>query len=194
MTTNVASPDMLSPFCARGRLAGRSVRVLVRRRRWCRVHNQTSVVIASTLEDWKGERGTRRRRVNPHLNSTLNQGVRPTSFLSRPRRPMSGAKYSLRIFALPLSKQSVTGITTGTGRGRTVLNTYYHFVTTPPSEADQGTPSLISRVTDRATGMWDDWGKAAPGTWKVGTLRIAPCALRRADPPPRSGCSTTENV
>ena len=81
---------------------------------------------------------------------------------------MSKAQQSLRIFALPLSKQGVAG-TTGAGKARTVLNTYYHFVTAPPSEVEQGKdPSLISRATEKATGIWADWGKAKPGTWKVG--------------------------
>jgi hypothetical protein len=80
---------------------------------------------------------------------------------------MSRAKHSLRIFALPLSKQSVASTTIGTGKGRAVLNTYYHFVTASSPEVDQGNPSLISRATDKATSIWADWGKAAPGTWKV---------------------------
>lgn len=81
---------------------------------------------------------------------------------------MSRAQRSLRIFALPLSKQSVTSTTNGTGKARGVLNTYYHFVTTPPSEVEQGNPSLISKATEKATSIWADWGKAEPGTWKVG--------------------------
>ena len=80
---------------------------------------------------------------------------------------MSRVQHSLRIFALPLSKQSATG-TTATGKARTVFNTYYHFVTASPSEVEQGNPSLISRATEKATNMWADWGKAKPGTWKVG--------------------------
>lgn len=78
---------------------------------------------------------------------------------------MTVAKRSLRIFALPLSKQTVTN--TSTGHGRAVLNTYYHFVTAPPPNVIQGKPGLISRATDMATNTWDGWGKAAPGTWKV---------------------------
>ena len=113
-----------------------------------------------------GERQAARASGKATFEHDLNPGARP-SVLFHIRRPMSRAKHSLRIFALPLSKQGVTGGTTGTGKGR--LNTYYHFVTSSPSEADQGNPSLISRVTDKATGIWADWGKAAPGTWKVGT-------------------------
>lgn len=82
---------------------------------------------------------------------------------------MSKAKHSLRIFALPLSRQSVANTAARTGKGRTALNTYYHFVTASPSEVVQGDPSLISRAMDKATNMWAGWGKAAPGTWKVGT-------------------------
>jgi len=81
---------------------------------------------------------------------------------------MSRAQRSLRIFALPLSKQSVAGTTTGTGKAKTVLNTYFHFVTAPPSEVEQGNSNLISRATEKAANIWTDWGKAKPGTWKVG--------------------------
>ena len=65
-----------------------------------------------------------------------------------------------------------------------MLNTFYHFVTVSPLRADQGYPGLISRATDRAAGMWADWGKAAPGTWKVGTLTFhrSPSTSRRIDP------------
>lgn len=80
---------------------------------------------------------------------------------------MSRAQRSLRIFALPLSKQSAAN-TAGTGKARAVLNTYYHFVTSSPSEVEQRNPSLISRATEKATTIWADWGKAKPGTWKVG--------------------------
>ena len=79
---------------------------------------------------------------------------------------MSKAKQSLRIFALPLSKQCVTN---STGKGRAVLNTYYHFVTASPSEVVQGDPSLVSRAMDKVASVWAGWGKAAPGTWKVST-------------------------
>lgn len=81
---------------------------------------------------------------------------------------MSVAKRSLRIFALPLSKQSVTASTIGSGKGNTVLNTYYHFVTAPPSGVDQGDLSLLSRLTGKVTGIWTGWGKAASGSWRVG--------------------------
>lgn len=174
---------MLSPVCARGRLDSRLSRVLVRRRRrrW-RVHNRTSVVIAA-------ESFEERVRVNASGESTLKLNPQPRGpppfILFHPRRPMSGAQHSLRIFALPLSKQGVTGITTGARRSRTVLNTYYHFVTTPPSEADQGSSSLISKATDRVTGMWTDWGKAAPGTWKVGILTFHPPPAYREGLTPR---------
>jgi len=174
MTTNVVSPDMLSPLCARGRLAGRLSRILVCRCRF-RVHNQTP---AGDRSHFRGEgggrvghRGACENKTTPEPNP--NQRTHALFVLFHPQRPMSGVKRSLRIFALPLSKQSVTNIT-GTGKGRAVLNTYYHFVTTSPSEADQGKQSLISKATDKATGIWADWGKAEPGTWKV--LLVAPLA------------------
>lgn len=81
---------------------------------------------------------------------------------------MSRAQRSLRIFALPLSKQGATGTTAGTGKAKAVLNTYYHFVTSLPLGAEQKNPSLISRVTEKAENIWTGWGKAKPGTWKVG--------------------------
>ena len=81
---------------------------------------------------------------------------------------MSVPKRSLRIFALPLSKRVVV-TSNGNGKGRAVLNTYYHFVTASPAGVDQGNPSLISKITEKTASIWDGWGKAAPGTWKVGT-------------------------
>lgn len=105
---------------------------------------------------------------------------------------MSAAKRSLRIFALPLSKQSVARTSAGSGQGRTVLNTYYHFVTASPSDVDQGNPSLLSRLAEKATSTWDGWGKAAPGTWKnrvfnygerlVDRLDFEEVALKSLDP------------
>ena len=80
---------------------------------------------------------------------------------------MSKAQRSLRIFALPLSKQRATGITTGTGKAKVALNTYYHFETSLPPEAEEKNPTLISRVTEKVTSIWTGWGKAKPGTWKV---------------------------
>lgn len=80
---------------------------------------------------------------------------------------MSKAQRSLRIFALPLSKQRATGVTTGTEKAKVVLNTYYHFVTSLPLGTEEKNPTLISRATEKATNMWTGWGKAKPGTWKV---------------------------
>ena len=159
------SPDILSPLCARGRSTGRLSRVLARRRRRrFRVHNQMSVGDRALSLEVGSRRRLRRLRILKH---NLNQRTdRFSSSSLRPRRPMSRAQHTLRIFALPLSKQSATSIT-ATGKARAVLNTYYHFVTTPPSEVEQGNPSLISRATEKATNMWADWGKAEPGTWKV---------------------------
>ena len=151
---------MLSPLCARGRSAGRLNRILIRRRRRFRVHNQTSVGDRALF--WGVYALAAAASVN--VKSPPTKGH--TTFL-HPRRPMSRAQHSLRIFALPLSKQSAAG-TTATGKARAVLNTYYHFVTASPSEVGQGSPSLISRATEKATNMWADWGKAEPGTWKVG--------------------------
>ena len=88
---------------------------------------------------------------------------------------MSRAQRSLRIFALPLSKQSVTA----TGKGRPVLNTYYHFVITSPPETDQGNVGLVSRVMEKATSTWADWGKAKPGTWKVNTYLNFPSRIEK---------------
>lgn len=83
---------------------------------------------------------------------------------------MSVAKRSLRIFALPLSKQSVADASTGPGKGKAVLNTYYHFVTALPSEVNKGDPNLISRAIDKVSSIWAGWGKAEPDSWKVGIL------------------------
>lgn len=56
ITTNVASPDMLTLICARGRSADRLSRILVRRRRF-RVHNQSSVGDRKESEVRLGHRG-----------------------------------------------------------------------------------------------------------------------------------------
>ena len=95
---------------------------------------------------------------------------------------MSVAKRSLRIFALPLSKQSVdvNTNTIGIRKGKhALLNTYYHFVTGPHSEVERGNPSLLSRLMDKAANTWADWGKATPGTWKVECARFPLVPLAR---------------
>lgn len=117
-----------------------------------------------------------RLNVKPALNPTSTNGRAP-SVLFDPPRPMSRAKHSLRIFALPLSKQSAANTTTGTRNARGVLNTYYHFETTSSPEVNQGNPSLISRATDKAASIWTGWGKAAPGTWKVRYSNSSSCLL-----------------
>jgi len=94
---------------------------------------------------------------------------------------MSVAKRSLRIFALPLSKQSVTASTLGTSSGRTTLNTYYHFVTAPPSEVDQGQPNSLSRLTEKVTSTWVGWGKATPGSWRVKVFNYGERLIDRLD-------------
>ncbi|KAF9646219.1 hypothetical protein BDM02DRAFT_3100221 [Thelephora ganbajun] len=94
---------------------------------------------------------------------------------------MTGVKRSLRIFALPLSRQSVTGTSTGTGKARAVLNTYYHFVTSLPSDVDQGNPSLISRATDKVASIWANWGKAKPGTWRIKVFNYGERLVDRLD-------------
>lgn len=106
------------------------------------------------------------RKATLEPNSNQRTNVRPA--FAHDDDQMSRTQRTLRIFALPLSKQSVAGTTTGSGKAKTVLNTYFHFVTSSPSEVEQGNPSLISRVTEKVTNMWAGWGKAKPGSWKVG--------------------------
>ena len=70
------------------------------------------------------------------------------------------AKRSMRILALPLVSPSKTP-----AAASSVHLTYYHF-STPPPRIDKGR-TWTTWVSDKAAGVWADFGKAPEGTWKV---------------------------
>lgn len=73
-----------------------------------------------------------------------------------------GLKRSMRIYALPL-----TSTRTSVSAGHKEHLTYYHFVNPPPPEGTR--TDWVQWATNKASGLWADFGKAPEGHWKVST-------------------------
>ncbi|KAI5119200.1 hypothetical protein M0805_004455 [Coniferiporia weirii] len=76
----------------------------------------------------------------------------------------------MRILALPL-----TSCAPSDGQ-----HTYYYFQTPPPADSG-GKPSLLKRVTGKATEIWADFGKAPEGSWKQRAFKYGERAVDRID-------------
>lgn len=96
-----------------------------------------------------------------HLLRELVQFLFNSSAMSK------AAVRTMRIIALPLS--SARG-----SKSKTILDTYYHFVTAPPHVSDSAKLSWPAWGIGKAQGIWTDFGKAKKGSWKVRCAVIKP--------------------
>jgi hypothetical protein len=76
---------------------------------------------------------------------------------------IAAAKKSLRILALPLVSASKTPGVALSGH-----LTYYHFATPPPHPEKK--KNWVNWATDKASGLWEGFGKAKEGSWQVNKL------------------------